>query len=323
MMTATRSLISVRAQGHSSREEGALPREQKLEHVPVMVTEVLAALALRRGDMVVDATFGQGGHSRAMQAAAKIKLIAIDADPASKGSPCINTRAALGFEVIEANFGDIEKVLKKLEIKKIDKALFDLGWNRGQLDSGRGFSFLRDEPLLMYYGAAPASGFSAAEILNSWSERALADAFFGYGEERYARRIARAVVERRNIKKIETTFELVEIIRTNVPAAYRRGRLNPATKVFQALRIAANNELGVLEKGLRGAWKHLAKNGRIAVITFHSVEDRLVKRLFIEFCGHLVSTGRRLYKKPIIPIREEIFANPSARSAKLRAVEKL
>lgn len=286
-----------------------------MTHKSVMTKEALEFLALKDGDVVVDATAGQGGHSRAMQASAKIRLVAIDADPVISGAYGTND------VVIEANFADLGKVLAKLKIKKINKILFDLGWNMDQLERGRGFSFMRDEPLNMRYGRVARSGFTAAEILNTWSEEALANAFFGYGEERYARRIAKAVVLARKKQPIENTMQLVEIVRASVPPAYTHGRLHHATKTFQALRIAVNDELGALEQGLRSAWEHLAKYGRIVVITFHSIEDRLVKRFFAarvkEKCGALLS------KKPLTPSREEIINNPSARSAKMRGIEKL
>src|ERR1043166_666064 len=183
--TMARIQRSTRGSHRSSREESGEAREQTFVHVSVMPAEVLEALALKKSDVVVDVTYGQGGHSAAIRKAGVRKLITIDADPASKAD-------------ITSNFGDLSKLLRSEGIGRIDKALFDLGWNRGQLDSGRGFSFMRDEPLNMNYGPKPRSGFTAAEILNSWSETALADALFGYGEERYARRIARQIVERRD-----------------------------------------------------------------------------------------------------------------------------
>lgn len=299
---------------HSRREEGGEAHERKqaqkiTEHVSVMTAEVLKALDPRAGDIVVDATFGRGGHSAALKAAAKIKLISIDADPAA------------GKGVVEGNFGDLKDILAAQKIKTIDKALFDLGWNMTQLTAGRGFSFMHDEPLNMSYGKVSRSGFTAAEALNEWSEQTLADAIFGYGEERYARRIAKAIVERREHKKFETTMELVEVVRDAVPAAYRRGRLNPATKTFQALRIAVNDELGALRTGLSAAWHALGSGGRIAVISFHSIEDRIVKRYFAE----LVKRGdaKLLYKKPLTASAAEIKRNPASRSAKLRVIENI
>lgn len=307
----TRTLTSVRVQGRLQREEGGLLHEQKPGHVSVMVKEVLEGLQVHDGDVVVDATYGLGGHSAALKGEAKIRLIAIDADPKAG--------------VIEANFGELDNVLKKEKIAQVDKVLFDLGWNSTQLVSGRGFSFLHDEMLNMSYGKKPASGFTASEIVNTWDEETLANVLYGYGEEQYSRRIAKAIIERREVQPITTTIELEEIIRDAVPAAYRKGRLHPATKTFQALRMATNDELGVAERGLRSAWAHLAcglpgQGGRIAVITFHSIEDRLVKRLFASFAKE---DGRLVYKKPVAPSRAEISSNPRARSAKLRVIEKI
>lgn len=312
LMTSVRT--SARLPRRSRQEEGDGARERKhlqnakTTHVSVMTDETVAALAPKKGDLVVDATYGRGGHSAALKAAAKITLLSIDADPAA------------GKGVVEGNFGDLKDILAAQKIQKVDKVLFDLGWNMTQLSAGRGFSFMYDEPLNMSYGPTPRSGFTAAEILNEWDEKTLADVLFGYGEERYARRIARQVVERREEKAFETTLELVEVVRDAVPAAYRRGRLNPATKTFQALRIAVNDELGALEKGLAAAWKALSCDGRIAVITFHSIEDRLVKRAFAALVKE--GEGRLVYKKPLAASAAEIKRNPASRSAKLRVIEK-
>jgi 16S rRNA (cytosine1402-N4)-methyltransferase len=172
----------------------------------------------------------------------------------------------------------------------------------------------------MSYGERPRSGFTAAEILNTWSEKVLADALFGYGEERYARRIAKAIVERREVEPYKTTIELVETIKDAVPAAYRRGRLHPATRSFQALRIAVNDELGAIEQGLTAAWQHLSPGGRVVVITFHSIEDRGVKRMFQAWAK--AGQGSLLVKKPLIATQAEIKRNPPSRSAKMRAIEK-
>lgn len=318
MPAMTLASMSVREPHHSSREESGETREQALEqepvrpgqpggHVPVMVDEVLETLALKAGDVVVDATHGRGGHSKALRKAANIKLITLDADPDSGAD-------------LTANFADLSGALAGAGIDAIDKALFDLGWNRQQLQSGRGFSFGHDEPLDMSYGKHPRSGLTAADMVNTLSEEALADVLYGYGEERYARRIAAALVHRRDIAPFKTTFELVEAIRDAVPALYRHGRLNPATKTFQALRIAVNDELSVLEAGLRGAWHMLKPQGRIAVITFHSIEDRLVKRLLLELAKE---GGSLVYKKPLTPSRTEVAHNPASRSAKLRAIAKV
>ena len=327
----THSLTPVRAQQRLRREEDAGVREQKLEkeavaqagatHASVMVDEVLNALDLKKGEFVVDATAGMGGHSEAMLNHAPVQVLALDADPEAVAATTERLkRFGERVHVIQANFGDLGKILKHEKVASINKALFDLGWNMTQLASGRGFSFMRDEPLLMSYGKKPASGFTARELLNTWDEKVLADVFFGYGEERYARRIAKAVVERRALQPIETTLELVEIIRDAVPGSYRHGRINPATRTFQALRIATNDELGSIEAGVTAAWEHLAPGGRIAVLSFHSIEDRAVKRLFAKFAKE---GGKLVVKKPLVASREEVLRNSPSRSAKLRAIEKL
>ena len=306
MQTMTFTLSLVRVPHRSNREEGDGANEPKIEHKSVMVKEVVEALSPLKGEIIIDATYGQGGHTAALKKSGA-KVISIDADPSAEAD-------------VTGNFGDLEKILKKnLPIgRRVDKIVFDLGWNRGQLASGRGFSFIRDEPLLMSYGKKPRSGFFAKDVLNLWSERAIADALYGYGEERYARIIAKVVIARRDRKPFLTTLELVEVIRDAVPPRYRHQKLHFATKTFQALRIAVNDELKVLEQGLRVAWKLLACGGRIATITFHSVEDRVVKNLFREF----KPSGRLIYKKPLAPSAREIKENPSARSAKLRSIEK-
>jgi len=291
-------------------------------HTSVFLEEVLENLNLQPGDVVVDATAGQGGHSFAIASVSKVSLLALDADKdAVRATRERLEKFAARATVDEANFGDVEKMLKKHSVQRVTKALFDLGWNSGQLASGRGFSFLHDEPLNMSYGAKPASGFTAKEILNEWDEKTIADVLYGYGEEQYARRIAKAVVERRAFKPFETTIELAEVVYDHVPAGYRHGRIHPATKTFQALRIAVNDELGVIPRGIEGVWKHLVEGGRIAVITFHSIEDRVVKRLFASFVKD--GSGKLVHKKPLVPSRKEIIHNPRARSAKLRVIEKI
>lgn len=311
--------MPVRGSSRSQREEGGKGHDQASvrTHIPVMEREALQLLDLHDKDVVVDATYGRGGHSKAMKAAAKIKLIALDADPAVGGAG----PAAAGKGVINANFADLGEVLERLGVEGIDKALFDLGWNMTQLASGRGFSFLADEPLNMSYGPKPRSGFTAAEVLNTWSEKTLADALFGYGEERYARRIAKAIVERREVEPFASTIELVETVKDAVPAPYRRGRIHPATRTFQALRIAVNDELGAIDRGLRAAWQALRPGGRLVVITFHSIEDRAVKRLFAEFVK--AGQGTLVSKKPLVASAAEVKRNAASRSAKMRAIEKL
>jgi 16S rRNA (cytosine1402-N4)-methyltransferase len=295
-------------------------REQQSGHTSVLVEESLNLLDLKDGETVLDATLGQGGHSEAILREAKVKLIGLDADAQALTAAGERlTQFHSRVEFIEGNFRDMERLLSLKGIEKIDNILFDLGWSSVQLTAGRGFSFLSDEPLNMSYGSRPQSGFTAADILNMWSEKGIADALYGYGEERYAKRIARAVIERRKEAPIKSTIELVEIVKDSVPPTYRHGRIHPATKTFQALRIAVNDELTSLEMGLTSAWKLLAPGGRIVVITFHSIEDRIVKKLFASFAK---KDGILLVKKPVTPSRSEITNNPRARSAKLRGIKK-
>jgi 16S rRNA (cytosine1402-N4)-methyltransferase len=286
-----------------------------------MAEQAIKFLDLKKGDVVVDGTLGMGGHSEAILKTEHVALIAIDADPeAVKAGTEKLKKYGERAHIVEGNFRDLAHLLKKEGVAKVDKVLLDLGWNMTQLSSGRGFSFMRDEPLNMSYGPRPASGFTAAEILNNWEEKVIADVLYGYGEERYARKIAKAIVERRATKAFETTIELVETIRDAVPPSYRHGRINPATRSFQALRIAVNDELGSIEKGVTAAWDHLQVNGRLIVITFHSIEDRLVKQMFANYAKH---GGKLLVKKPLVPEQSEMSRNPSARSAKMRAIEKI
>jgi 16S rRNA (cytosine1402-N4)-methyltransferase len=194
--------------------------------------------------------------------------------------------------------------------------MLDLGLSSDQFEtSGRGFTFQKDEPLLMTFKKNPTEhDLTADEIVNTWDEANIADIIYGYGDERYSRRIAKSIVESRPIK---TTFELVEAVKLGTPSAYHRGRINPATKTFQALRITVNDEINTLKEGLRKGFEALNPGGRMAVISFHSIEDRVTKRFFKEVGGNILT------KKPIVPSDEEKIRNPRSRSAKLRIIEKL
>jgi 16S rRNA (cytosine1402-N4)-methyltransferase len=319
------ALTSTRVKRHPIREEDGSHREWKSGQAPhksVLIKEVVELINPQDEELIVDATGGQGGHSEALLKAAHIKLIALDADlEAVAALEARLKRYRTRATVVNANFADLSRVLRDNGVTTVNAVLFDLGWRSEQLTAGRGFSFLNDEPLNMSYGIRPRSGFTAAEILNSWDEKVIADVLFGYGEERYARRIAKAVVLRRKISPIETTIELVELVRDAVPASYRHGKIHPATKTFQALRIAVNDELQSLEVGLNAAWEYLAKGGRVAVISFHSLEDRIVKRYFAELARK--NRAELLTKKPPTATQTEIIHNPSARSAKLRAIKKI
>lgn len=277
-------------------------------------------LALDTGDTVVDATIGGTGHARAIARSLGPtgRYIGFDADT----DAIARAKLALVGEsptvtLIEANFRDIERELESRGIRHIDKALFDLGWSAFQLAAGRGFSFLAEEPLRMTY--AQDQELHAETVVNEWSEESLADVIYGFGEERYARRIARAIVLARARRRITTSRELGEIIKSAVPLSYARARLHPATKTFQAIRIAVNDELGAITHGLSGAWKLINPGGRLAVITFHSIEDRLVKQLFRKWSE---GEGTLLTKRPIRVSVSELRTNPHARSAKLRVIQK-
>jgi len=291
-------------------------------HVPVLLHEALTALQIRTDDIVVDATLGGAGHARAIADNLGVQgiLVGFDLDQDAIGRSKKALQKALPRTyLVQANFRNLAPELEKLGIKKITKALFDLGWSSYQLDSGRGFSFLTDEPLLMTY-AKEGGTLTAETIVNEWGEESLADVIFGWGQERYARRIAKMIVDRRKVRPFQTARELAETIREAVPPPARRGRLHPATKTFQALRIAVNDELGALTEGLKAAWDSLAPGGRIAIITFHSIEDGVVKRAFAEL--EKKGEGIRITRKPIPASEDEIRENPRARSAKLRVIQK-
>jgi 16S rRNA (cytosine1402-N4)-methyltransferase len=283
-------------------------------HISVLLKESIQGLNLKDNSIVVDATFGGGGHTREILENFKnAKVIAFDADSealirAEKNISGLKDRIIFK----NLNFKDIKKGLEEENISGIDAVLFDLGISSDQLDQAeRGFSFLRDEKLLMTMKENPSEeDLTAYEIVNTWEESSLADIIYGYGEERYARRIAKNIVEARSKKPIETTFDLVNIINSSVPIKYQKGKIHPATRTFQALRIAVNDELRVLEEGLKNALEVTKKDGRIAVITFHSLEDRIVKNFFRDNAkiGNLLLVN----KKPIIPSIEEIKNNKRA-----------
>jgi len=299
--------------------------QRETGHTPVLLHEVEANLAIRPDDCLLDATLGGAGHAKALARllGAKGIFIGIDADRGAtlRAQEALKDVVAKIF-LIEGNFRNVESYLGKHGIPHLTKALFDLGWSGYQLTAGRGFSFLEDEPLLMTYADTPTEHTLTAEtIVNTWKAESIADVIYGWGEERYSRQIAKAIIEARQKAPIRTSRELAEIIRAGVPAFYRKGRLHPATKTFQALRIAVNDELGALKEGLRAVWQMLLPGGRLAVITFHSVEDREVKRMMLAWSQE--GSGKRITKSPIRPSQEETKANPRSRSAKLRVIEKL
>lgn len=296
---------------------------QKDTHHPVLLHEAIAGLAIEKDDVVVDATLGGAGHARVLANALGKEgiLIGFDLDPdAIERAKSALANAIPTIHLVEANFRNLTLELAKLEITQIDKVLFDLGWSSFQLAVGRGFSLKSDEPLLMTFAKSPAGGLTAEKIVNEWAEESLADIIYGWGEERYSRRIAKAIVERREERPFATARDLAEVIYDSVPLRYRKGRIHPATRTFQALRIAVNDELGALQAALAAAWSALSPGGRIAVITFHSIEDRLVKQTFKQW--EESGEGTRITRKPIPASEEEIARNPRSRSAKLRIISK-
>lgn len=292
------------------------------EHESVLLQEAIDGLAIVPGDVVVDATVGGAGHFSAIleRLDGNGVLIGIDADASAieRGEGAA-TQARAAVHLVEDNFRNMGAILDSIGISTISKALFDLGWSAYHLTSGRGFSFRVDEPLLMTYGE-PVPGSTAADMVNTASEEALADLFFTLGEERFARQIAKGIAKERKGKRILTTTDLVNVILASTPVWYHNRRLHPATKTFQALRIAVNDELGSLRAGLAAALERLAPCGRIAVISFHSIEDRIVKTVLRD-AAH-AGLGSLVTKKPIIPSLAETKANPRARSAKLRVFER-
>ena len=292
-------------------------------HESVMTKEMLKALDVQPDDTVVDATLGGAGHFKTLLA--KLGgggvIVGIDADLAAveRGREAYATDRRPERPVahlVNDNFRNLARILERLSVRPANAILFDLGWSGYQIAASRGFSFQNDEPLLMTYGDTSET---AADIVNSSSEVALADIIFTYGEERFARGIARAIVEARAKERILTTEELVSAIRAGTPKWYHEGKIHPATKTFQALRIAVNDEIGALREGLSAALASLAPGGRLAVISFHSIEDRIVKNVLRDAAQN--GLGTISTKKPTVPTRAEILANRRARSAKLRVFE--
>jgi 16S rRNA (cytosine1402-N4)-methyltransferase len=279
-----------------------------------MLAESLDALAIRPGGLYLDGTFGAGGHARGIVARGG-RVVAFDRDPSAALAPELAAHVTL----VCRNFADLEAALDELGEPAVDGALFDLGVSSMQFDHAeRGFSFQHDGPLDMRMNANLKEQESAYDLLAGSSERELADLIFAYGEERAARRIARAIVAARAADRLpERTAELARLIAGVVHVRGKRERVHPATRTFQALRIAVNDELGSLERGLAASIGRTRSGGRIAVISFHSLEDRIVKQRFRDD-----ERVRALTKKPLLPGDDELARNPRARSAKLRVAER-
>jgi 16S rRNA (cytosine1402-N4)-methyltransferase len=293
-------------------------------HESVLLHEAIEGLEIQDGDIVIDATLGNGGHSEALLSLRKdIRVIAIDMDiEAIERSK--KRLAPLGGNItfVEGNFRNIPAILEKVGVHSVSKILFDFGLSSNQLEeSGRGFTFQKNEPLEMTFGKEISSStLTARDVVNEWQEESLREIIRGFGEERFAGRIARGITEARAQKPIETTDELVDIIKSMVPGFYKKGRIHPATRTFQAIRIAVNDELGAITNGLKYGFEHLLPFGRIAAISFHSLEDRIVKQYFRSLYHEGLTS--QITKKPIVPTEMEIKNNPRSRSAKLRIIQK-
>lgn len=313
-------------------------------HITVLKEEATEGLNIKQDGIYVDCTLGGGGHSSVI--ASKLgpggRLIALDQDDWALD----NAREKLApygerITLVKTNFRDLEQVLKELDVPtkdgvpQVDGILYDLGVSSPQFDEGeRGFSYNHDAPLDMRMDQD--ASLTAKEIVNEWPEEEIANILYRYGEEKFSRRIARVIVEKRKQSTIETTGELVELIKEGIPAAARRTGGHPAKRSFQALRIAVNDELGAFEEALHQAVRCLAPGGRVSVITFHSLEDRICKQIFSSYlekctcppdfplcvCGGK-GVMRLVNRKPLIPTETELAENSRARSAKLRVAEKL
>jgi 16S rRNA (cytosine1402-N4)-methyltransferase len=293
-----------------------------MTHIPVMTTEVLQYLRPEQGGLFVDCTVGLGGHSRALLEAGASRIIGLDRDRDALAR-ARETLAPWGdrVELVHGDYRAIDEVLESRQISRVDGALADLGVSSLQFDApGRGFSFMRDEPLDMRMDRSAEE--TAADLVAQSSERDLADAIFQYGEERFSRRIARALVEARREAPVDTTGRLATIVRRAIPHRGGHVRIDPATKTFQALRIWVNRELDGLDRFVEAAARRLRAGARLVVIAFHSLEDRIVKHTLraLQQRDGLVQV---LTKKPLVPGDGETDRNPRARSAKLRAAERV
>ena len=288
--------------------------DDEFKHKPVLINEVIESIEPADDKIYFDATFGNGGYSKKILSSSNCKVIAIDRDPSvSSKAKEFEEKYKDRFKFIESRFSQIKKVMEELEREKVNCFLFDIGVSSMQLDNAnRGFSFMKDGPLDMRMSN---TGKTAGELINTIDQNELADILFHYGDERNSRRIARSIINYRNKKEIKSTLELADIIKKNNKNF--QSKINPATKTFQALRMFINNELEELHSGLNQALNLLSIAGKICVVTFHSLEDRMVKN-FSKALGSSVKV-----EKVIKPSDDEVRLNPRSRSAKLRLIQKI
>ena len=306
------------------------------KHVSVLLNESISSLNLKENSIIVDATLGYGGHSSSiLDRIKKGYLFAFDQDSeAIRHSTDRLSKVGTNFTIIKSNFVNMKEELNKRGIEKVDGVLFDLGVSSPQLDDAeRGFSFHEDAPLDMRMDREQK--LTAYDVVNNYSKEELSRIFFKYGEDKFSNNIAKKIVEYRTTKPIETTLELVEIIKTAVPMKFRIDK-HPARQIFQAIRIEVNHELDVIEPAIDQALDMLNVGGRVAVITFHSLEDRIVKNIFREKCSideklkglpnipeEYLPDFKLVENKAIVPSEEELERNPRARSSKLRVIERV
>ncbi|MGG7143695.1 16S rRNA (cytosine(1402)-N(4))-methyltransferase RsmH [Clostridium nigeriense] len=309
----------------------------EFKHVSVLLNECIEGLNIKENGIYVDGTLGGGGHSSEIlkELSGDGLLIGIDQDKDALKAAGLRLQNFNNVKFVHSNFYNIDSILNNLQIEKIDGMLMDLGVSSYQLDKGdRGFSYMQDAPLDMRMNRE--NSLSAYEVINDYEEEEIYRIIRDYGEEKFAKRIARFIVENRENKPIETTLELVEIIKAAIPAKARREGPHPAKRTFQAIRIEVNSELSILNKAIEDGVNRLNKGGRMAIITFHSLEDRIVKLKFKELatsctcpkefpicvCGGKAKV-KIITRKAIDPSKEEVDENPRSRSAKLRVVEKI
>lgn len=301
-----------------------------MTHQSVLLQTSIEGLDIKPGEIFVDGTLGGAGHSEEVirRFGNEITVVGIDLDTDALVRSKERLEKLPSFDSSkvffkEGSFRNIDKILDELGLAHVDKILLDIGTSSFQIEeSGRGFSFKLDEPLAMTLSKETLPDeVNARDVVNNWSEKSLSDIIYGFGEERYARKIANAIVSAREEKPIETSGELADIIINAVPASYRHGKIHPATRTFQAIRIAVNDELGALRDGVIKGFERLAPGGRMAVISFHSLEDRIVKDFFREMKNQ--GKAELITKKPLTPSIEEISENPRSRSAKLRIISKI